>query len=153
MRIDQKQLFLFVAKAKDFNNEWVYGYPVKLGEVFIYEKTTGEKIKVRPDTVCYSTLENDKHGRELFIGDTINDFGGGLYVTDKKSTEYHPTQAFPPLKCIGDKTRLGHIVFEEGTTRIQTIEMDYCYNISNGSRLCEMEYHSNIWDNIYPSNK
>lgn len=139
------------AKSTD-NKKWLYGYPVKYpdGTMCLFSIDNWESFSIIPETLCYSTGENDINGRELFIGDTINDFGGGVYVIDYDSPDYDKSMAFPPTKCEGDKTRLGNIVFEDGTVRIQTVEMDYCYNLSKGAKLSDMEFVSNIWDLVYP---
>jgi len=128
--------------------EWVFGYPIKdsKGSTIIFTIDEFKQIPILPGTLCYSTGEDDINGRELFIGDTINDFGGGTHVVDTDSESYHPSQAFPPTKVEGDTTRLGNIIFKEGTVKIKTSQMSYAYNLSSASKLSEMEYYDNIWD-------
>ena len=128
------------------------GYPVLYADGSMKLQSGDDSIDVIPETLCYSTEQIDRNGRLLFIGDTINDFGGGVVETDYDHPDYNPLQAFPPTKTTGDNTRLGNIIFQDGTVRIETLEMDYAYNISNGSRLCDVEYHSNVWAGIYPEN-
>lgn len=145
---------VIICKAKSIPNyKWLQGYPVLTpnGEVYLHNAYEDDTIaQVISETLCYSVGQDDKNGRRLYIGDTINDFGGGVIETDYDHPDYHKSMAFPPTKVNGDTTRLGNIIFEDGTVRIETLEMNYCYNISNGSRFCDMEYHSNVWDQVYP---
>ncbi|OHT44446.1 YopX family protein [Flavobacterium tructae] len=127
-------------KAKHlFTKEWVYGYFVKYpdgsGSIFLVDQY--DSFPVDPNTVCQSTLEYDKNYKELFIGDMINDFGGGISYENEVTGEW---------EVRGDNTRIGIIVFEEGRTCIKTKEMSYSYNLSNASKLCDMEYIGNIYD-------
>ncbi len=140
-----------IAKAiSKTENKWTLGFPVvkASGETVIFNPDNDSQTPVYPDTVCYSLLECDKNGRELFIGDIINDFGGGTPVVDKKHPDYDPAMAFPPVKYLGDITNLGTIILIDGTIRIETATLSYAYNISHGSPLSKMEYHSNQYDHL-----
>lgn len=141
---------ILLCKAVSKNQKkWVYGYPVKQqsGDVFIY-KSDGEKELVFSDTICYCLNETDKNNQELYIGDIVNDFGGGVHVVDKEHPQYHPSLYSPPTKVEGDTTRLGTIVLEDGTIRIETAAIGYAYNISNGAPLNEMEFAGNQYDHL-----
>jgi len=131
-------------KAKTLvDNNWVEGYFVKFdkdGAGIILPESVPLSISlifVDEDTVCQSTGETDVDGRELFIGDMINDFGGGTYVENRQTGL---------MEIQGDTTRHGIIVFEDGTTRIRTKEMSYSYNLSKGVLLSKMKFVSNIFD-------
>ena len=128
--------------------EFVYGCPIihsdGTGAIFVSEDDS--TLFVEADSIRRFINAHDKNGAELYIGDIINDFGGGTHVTDKDSPEYHPTQAFPPTKVIGDRTRLGEIVEEDGTVRIKT-RLPYSYNLSNASKLSEMEKVGDNYNN------
>jgi hypothetical protein len=128
----------FKAKTKD-TREWVFGFFVKYpdGKSFIYSIDSWGNYEVDEDTLCQSTNEVDIDFRELFVGDMVNDFGGGLYVYNDE-TGNHEVE--------GDTTRIGIIVFEEGRNCIRTKEMNYSYNLSNGAKLCDMQYYGNIYD-------
>ena len=136
-------------KAVSKESKWVYGYPFvkSSGDVMMY--CEGDVVvEIFGDSICYNTNEPDRNGKELFIGDIINDFGGGEFVTDLEHPDYHPSQAFPAMKQIGDTTRLGTIILEGGTIRIVTSDLEYAYNISNGSPMNEMEFVSNQHDHL-----
>jgi len=143
---------IIICKAKSINTqEWVYGYPVQysIGVLVLFD-ATAQQIPIIPETLCYSTQQKDKNGKELFFDDIVNDFGGGVRVTDYDHSSYNPRQAFPVTKVMGDPTRLGAIIKQDGTTRIKTLAMDYAYNLSNAAKLSNMEYVQNPWDTIYP---
>ena len=129
----------FKAKRLD-TKEWVYGYFVKYpdGKSVIFSEGQFEGIGVDENTLCQSTGEVDIDFKELFIGDVVNDFGGGVFEPDPETGNY--------IETSGNNTRLGIIVFEEGRTCIRTKEMSYSYNLSNASRLNDMQYVRNIYD-------
>ena len=140
-----------IFKAKRIDGKgWIYGYFTKYpdGLCVIQKQDDWETQAVDENTLCRCIDCEDKNGNPLFINDMINDFGGGVYETDYDSPEYHPSMAFPPTKCVGDKTRIGIIVEEDGTVRVRTKEMNYSYNISKGSPFNEMELVGNIFDEV-----
>lgn len=130
----------FKAKTKD-TREWVFGFFVKYpdGKSVIFSKDRWEQYEVDEDTLCQSTNEIDIDFRELYVGDMIDDFGGGLWIPD-------PDNIDGKYINNGSKERIGIIVFEDGRNCIRTKEMSYSYNISNGSKLSEMKYYGNIYD-------
>lgn len=137
-------------KAVSLTGEWVFGYPYKRGtDIFMVPLVGMSDVQIVPNTICYSIMENDMDGRELFIGDIINDFGGGLYVTDTEHPDYHPMQAFPPVKQTGDSTRLGTIIWEEGCPKIETAALDYAYMFgSPAAPVSSFRYVGNQYDHL-----
>lgn len=138
---------IFKAKTLD-DNTWVYGYFVKYPDssCVIFSKEKYESYSVKEETLCRCLNETDKNGDFIYINDMVNDFCGGVYELDKEHSDYDEKMAFPPMKCVGDNTRIGIVVEEDGTTRIRTKEIKYSYNISNGAKLCDMEIVGNIFD-------
>lgn len=138
---------IFKAKTLTEGN-WVYGYFVKYpdGTCAIFSQDKWESYAVDEKTICRCLNETDKNGDFIYVNDMINDFGGGVYEPDKEHPDYDTMMAFPPMKCVGDNTRIGIVVEEDGTTRIRNKEMNYSYNISNGSKLCDMEIVGNVFD-------
>lgn len=126
-------------------SDWVIGYYVKRSSTkSCIIDSRGKEYEIIPQTICLALDAQDKNGRELFVGDMINDFGGGTLVADKSLISYSPNQAFPVMKQTGDTTRIGIIIREDGRICIKTKEMSYAYNISNGSPFSKMEYVDNI---------
>lgn len=137
-----------IAKAVSTKGEWVYGYPVMVDErqeLFVGNIST----EIIQDTICYCINSTDKNGRELYVGDIVNDFGGGITYPDYIAKEMgHEVPDGQEWITIGDDTRLGTIIHEDGTIRIETNDLDYAYNISNGAKLSDMEYHGNTFDEL-----
>jgi uncharacterized phage protein (TIGR01671 family) len=102
--------------------------------------------------ITQSTESFDKNGTEIYFGDIINDFGGGLYVPKSSlsvnengdMTEDDDDGSYVRT---GDSTRLGIVIKEDGTTRIKTSVMTYAYNLSNAAKFEDFEVVGNIYEN------
>lgn len=145
-------------------NRWVYGNLVKAGNnaYVVYDATDDDYryafenvfIPVDPKSVSYITGALDKNGNDVFFDDIVNDFNGGVWVEASefavnKDGSFGSDSERDPNKYIqtGDRTRLGLVIREDGTTRIKTNTMSYSYNLSKAAMLCDMEVVGNLYQN------
>ena len=137
-----------IAKAISKTREWVTGYPAVVSneQVLFVE---GTAVSIVQDTICYCINEVDMNGRELYVGDIVNDFSGGGLIENENFDGTQPVSIENPSWIrVGDDTRLGTIIMEDGTIRIETAELDYAYNLSNGAKLSDTDYVGKTFDEI-----
>ena len=96
-------MHILKCKAVSITGQWVNGYPfISENGISFMHCENEEIIAIYPTSICYGLGAKDKNGRELYIGDIVNDFGGGVLDVDEEHPDYHP---FMPLILMKSKTQ------------------------------------------------